>query len=51
MVELTKTYSQLASTYYDHAGIGLLTAGIYLILGLPFVFLARSLEKKLREQN
>jgi hypothetical protein len=30
MVELTKMYGQLAATNYDHIGIGLLTAGIYL---------------------
>ena len=44
MVELTKIYGQLASTYYDYFGIGLLTAGVYFLIGLPFVRLARWLE-------
>lgn len=47
MVELTKLYGQLASTYYDYIGIGILTAIFYLLLGLPFVRLARWLETKL----
>ncbi len=45
MVELTATYGQLASTYFDYLGIGLLTAAIYFLIGLPFVRLARRLEK------
>ena len=44
MVELTKIYGQLASTYYDYFGIGLLTAAVYFLIGLPFVRLARWLE-------
>jgi polar amino acid transport system substrate-binding protein len=47
MVELTKTYGQLASTYYDYIGIGILVALFYLLLGLPFVRLSRWLEKRL----
>jgi polar amino acid transport system substrate-binding protein len=47
MVELTKVYSQLASTYYDYIGIGLMTAAIYFLMGLPFVRLARYAEAKL----
>jgi polar amino acid transport system substrate-binding protein len=46
MVELTKVYGQLASTYYDYFGIGLLTAGAYFLIGLPFVRLSRWVEKK-----
>lgn len=46
MVELTKKYFQLATTYYDFFGFGLLIAIVYLILGLPFVRLARLVEKK-----
>lgn len=46
MVELTKVYGQLASTYYDYLGIGILTAGMYFLIGLPFVRLSRSLEKR-----
>lgn len=45
MVELTSTYGQLASTYFDYLGIGLLTAAVYFLIGLPFVRLSRSLEK------
>jgi polar amino acid transport system substrate-binding protein len=48
MVELTKIYGQLASTYYDYVGIGLLVALFYLLLGLPFVRLARWLERRLQ---
>jgi polar amino acid transport system substrate-binding protein len=46
-VELTKMYGQLAATNYDYIGIGLLTAAIYLILGLPIARLSRALEGKL----
>jgi polar amino acid transport system substrate-binding protein len=47
MVELTTTYGQLASTYFDYLGIGLLTAGIYFLIGLPFVRLSRYFESQL----
>ncbi|MGH9831623.1 MAG: ABC transporter substrate-binding protein/permease [Blastocatellia bacterium] len=47
MVELTKVYGQLVSTYYDYIGIGLLTAAIYFLMGLPFVRLARWAERRL----
>jgi len=46
MVELTKVYGQLASTDYDYIGLGLLTAAIYLLMGLPFVRLARWAEQR-----
>jgi polar amino acid transport system substrate-binding protein len=46
MVELTATYGQLASTYFDYLGIGLLTAAVYFLIGLPFVRLSRYLEKR-----
>jgi len=45
MVELTKTYNQLASTYYDFFGTGILVAIIYLLIGLPFVKLAKWAER------
>ncbi|MFA6571696.1 MAG: amino acid ABC transporter permease, partial [Bacteroidota bacterium] len=45
MVELTKVYNQLAGTYFDYIGIGILVAVIYLLLGLPFVRLAKMAEK------
>jgi len=47
MVELTKVYGQLASTYYDYIGIGLITAAIYFLLGLPIARLSRHLEARL----
>jgi polar amino acid transport system substrate-binding protein len=47
MVELTKVYGQLASTYYDYLGVGLTTATIYFLMGLPFVRLARWAEARL----
>lgn len=47
MVELTKIYSQLATTYFDYLGLGVLVAGLYLLLGLPFVRLARWTEETL----
>jgi polar amino acid transport system substrate-binding protein len=46
MVELTKLYGQLASTYYDFLGTGVLVAIFYLLLGLPFVRLSAYVEKK-----
>jgi polar amino acid transport system substrate-binding protein len=47
MVELTKMYGQLAATNYDYIGIGLLTAAIYFLLGLPIARLSRALEGRL----
>jgi polar amino acid transport system substrate-binding protein len=47
MVELTKMYNQLAATNYDYIGIGLLTAAIYFVLGLPIARLSRLLEARL----
>jgi polar amino acid transport system substrate-binding protein len=47
MVELTKMYGQLAATNYDYIGIGLLTAAIYFVLGLPIARLSRTLEARL----
>lgn len=46
MVELTKLYGQLASTYYDYIGTGIIVAIIYLLLGLPFVRLSKWAEGK-----
>lgn len=47
MVELTSTYGQLASTYFDYLGIGLLTAAVYFLIGLPFVRLSCYFESSL----
>lgn len=46
MVELTKAYGQLAAIHYDYLGIGLLTAAMYFLIGLPFVRLARWAERR-----
>lgn len=46
MVELTKTYSTMAATYYDYIGFAIITALIYLFIGMPLVFLSRRLEKR-----
>ena len=45
MLELTGAYHRLATETFDYFGTGLLIAFLYLALGLPFVRLARSLEK------
>ena len=47
MVELTGAYNRLATETFDYFGTGLLVALLYLLLGLPFVRLARSLERQL----
>lgn len=47
MVELTKVYGQLSSTYYDYFGTGIMVAAIYLLMGLPFVRLAKTVERRL----
>lgn len=47
MIDLTKAYGQLANTYYDYFGIGIMVAIIYFLLGLPFVRLARMAEQHL----
>lgn len=51
MVELTTTYGQLASTYFDYLGIGLLAAAVYFLIGLPFVRLSRYFENQLANAN
>jgi polar amino acid transport system substrate-binding protein len=47
MVELTKMYGQLAATNYDYIGVGMLTAAIYFLLGLPIARFSRLLEARL----
>jgi polar amino acid transport system substrate-binding protein len=47
MVELTGAYNRLATQSFDYFGTGLLVAFLYLLLGLPFARLARSMEEKL----
>ncbi|MCQ8278208.1 ABC transporter substrate-binding protein/permease [Acetobacteraceae bacterium KSS8] len=45
--ELTQAYIRLSTTYYDYLGTGLMIAAAYLLLGLPFVRLARIAERRL----
>lgn len=47
MVELTKVYGQLSSTYFDYFGTGIVVALIYFLIGLPFIRLARHLENRM----
>jgi polar amino acid transport system substrate-binding protein len=49
LTELTKTYSMLANATHDHLGLGAVVAAWYLVIGLPFVFLARRLERRFGE--
>ena len=49
LTELTQTYMQLSTTYYDYLGTGVMVGATYLLLGLPFVQLARWLETWLAE--
>jgi polar amino acid transport system substrate-binding protein len=47
LTELTQTYIRLSSTYFDYFGTGLMVGLAYLLLGLPFVRLARFAERRL----
>jgi polar amino acid transport system substrate-binding protein len=47
MVELTGAYHRIATETFDYFGAGLLVAFLYLLLGLPFVRLARYTESRL----
>ena len=47
LVDLTRTYGQLATVNYDYFGTGFIVAVIYLLIGTPFVRFARRLERKL----
>ena len=44
LLELTGAYNRLATETFDYFGSGLLVALIYLLIGLPFVRIARWLE-------
>lgn len=46
MVELTKVYNQVAATYFDYLGTGIIVAIIYLLIGLPFVRLSKYFEQR-----
>ena len=47
--ELSQTYVRLSTTYYDYFGTGLMIGAAYLLLGLPFVHLARIAERRLSQ--
>ncbi|MFT9016348.1 MAG: ABC transporter substrate-binding protein/permease [Acetobacter sp.] len=47
LTELTQTYIRLSSTYFDYVGTGIMVGATYLLLGLPFVRLARIVERRL----
>jgi polar amino acid transport system substrate-binding protein len=47
LTELTKTYLNLANAMRDHLGLGLVVALWYLLIGLPFSWLARRTEARL----
>jgi polar amino acid transport system substrate-binding protein len=47
LVELTQVYMQLSTTYYDYLVPGVLVAGAYLLMGIPFIILARWMERHL----
>ncbi len=47
LVELTGAYQRIATQTFDFFGPGILVAIIYLLIGLPFVRLARYTEQTL----
>lgn len=47
LTELTKVYGVLGNSTRDHLGLGVVVAAWYLLIGLPFVFLARRVEQRL----
>jgi len=47
LTELTKVYGVLGNSTRDHLGLGVVVAAWYLVVGLPFVFLARRVEARL----
>ncbi|MBB3173797.1 polar amino acid transport system substrate-binding protein [Endobacter medicaginis] len=51
LTELSQTYEQLSTTYFDYLGPGAMVAAAYLLLGLPFVRLARFAERRLARQS
>jgi polar amino acid transport system substrate-binding protein len=47
LIDLTGAYNRIATQTFDYFGTGILIAVIYLLIGLPFVRLARYTEEKL----
>jgi polar amino acid transport system substrate-binding protein len=48
VMELTRAYSQAATATFRFLELGLLTAGLYLMMSLPLSFLSRRLESQRR---
>lgn len=44
LTELTRAYAGLANATRDHLGLGIMVAAWYLVIGLPFAYLARRAE-------
>jgi polar amino acid transport system substrate-binding protein len=51
LVELTKSYQELAPVTNDYLGIGLATAAIYFGMGAAVAFASRRLERWLRVEE
>lgn len=51
LVDLTGAYNRIATQTFDYFGTGLLIAAMYLLIGLPFVRLARFTEERLAVDN
>ena len=51
LLDLTGVYNRIATQTFDYFGSGLLIAAIYLLIGLPFVRLARWTEEHLAVDN
>lgn len=47
LLDLTGVYNRIATQTFDYFGTGLLIAAVYLLIGLPFVRLARWTEERL----
>ncbi len=47
LLDLTGVYNRIAAQSFDYFGTGLLIAAVYLLIGLPFVRLARWTEERL----
>lgn len=47
LLDLTGAYNRIATQTFDYFGTGLMIAALYLLIGLPFVRLARYTEEKL----
>lgn len=51
IVDLTFAYNLLSTTYFNYFGIGIIVSIIYLLIGLPFIQIAKWLEKKLHKEH